>query len=615
MAIVIPSKHIYDKDNNKIRDNKIDSIEVCAVEVVPNNEYKTTVYNKEFDVLDIKTISDTKTEYVDAIATNQGGSTIRNVRGACGLKYSLNYIEIPEILIPKVQDNKYISKIYDEKDENGDPQIKIRVRIKQTTYTGESSYQPSSNTFDFQNATLTKEENEEENVFYSLKEFEYKNDISSIVSSLSVSSVHSLIANHSIIEENNKLKISSYLYANSNYNWSPNAITIDNYINTNIIDGDISVTNEIINGVEYYKLSGIKVFIGADATFMSCLIENVNNLSTVLSYYRAVATRVLQKCQQISLTVYGNTIGIDLNDKTVYIPDESGDKPFSVEGNELMQTSNYYPSFELRKLNSSEFYIGYDSDERFSATITVQDNLVGKDLLVRVFEGDTNGETYVDKLYENVYKDFIVDIGGYHIYDIEIFERIEIKTNSIIDCFEKTLNEYKNGKETATILCDISDYYDTEGNKVIFQNGISKSNISFTWDKYISADITQNYYRSFITLTKGNIKQGDIIKTINGYIEFETDANVGDKCWCKIYGKAEDAENIFEIGFATIERIEQMTFSMYDKVIPMVYGANGVDKPLSKYKDGTPKKFKVLGTRIFYDGAVWQELTLQETLE
>ena len=55
-----------------------------------------------------------------------------------------------------------------------------------------------------------------------------------------------------------------------------------------------------------------------------------------------------------------------------------------------------------------------------------------------------------------------------------------------------------------------------------------------------------------------------------------------------------------------------MSFKMYDQVIPMVYGADGKDRPMSKNQDGSPKVFQVLGSKIYYDGAVWQELSLQE---
>lgn len=53
-------------------------------------------------------------------------------------------------------------------------------------------------------------------------------------------------------------------------------------------------------------------------------------------------------------------------------------------------------------------------------------------------------------------------------------------------------------------------------------------------------------------------------------------------------------------------------YDIGDEVIPMVYGEDGKDRPMSLYKDGTKKVFRVVGTKFIYDGAVWQELTLQE---
>lgn len=53
-------------------------------------------------------------------------------------------------------------------------------------------------------------------------------------------------------------------------------------------------------------------------------------------------------------------------------------------------------------------------------------------------------------------------------------------------------------------------------------------------------------------------------------------------------------------------------YDIGDEVIPMVYGEDGQDRPMSLYKDGNEKVFRVVGTKFIYDGAVWQELTLQE---
>jgi hypothetical protein len=43
----------------------------------------------------------------------------------------------------------------------------------------------------------------------------------------------------------------------------------------------------------------------------------------------------------------------------------------------------------------------------------------------------------------------------------------------------------------------------------------------------------------------------------------------------------------------------------------MVYGANGEDFPMSQ-KDGVPKVFMVSSVKPYYDGAVWQEIEIQE---
>jgi hypothetical protein len=99
---------------------------------------------------------------------------------------------------------------------------------------------------------------------------------------------------------------------------------------------------------------------------------------------------------------------------------------------------------------------------------------------------------------------------------------------NIVNQFKKTLEIYKNGLETATVLCSISDYYDENGNKAI-----------------------------------------------------------------------------------SISSPDKMSFNLYDEVIPLYRTPYG-DAPMSM-ADGKPKTFKVLGSKIYFDGAVWQELSLQES--
>lgn len=58
---------------------------------------------------------------------------------------------------------------------------------------------------------------------------------------------------------------------------------------------------------------------------------------------------------------------------------------------------------------------------------------------------------------------------------------------------------------------------------------------------------------------------------------------------------------------------DRMTFLEGDVVVPMIRNSQGVDIPMSRNKDGSAKKFTVYGVDVFYDGAVWQKLSLQET--
>lgn len=120
-------------------------------------------------------------------------------------------------------------------------------------------------------------------------------------------------------------------------------------------------------------------------------------------------------------------------------------------------------------------------------------------------------------------------------FDENIFNQTETKTNDEISSIllsKEIINKYNSGKETAKILCSISNYYDENGKKII-------------------SPYTDGY---------------------------------------------------------------KMSFDIGDEVIPMRFGQYGVgvDIPMSRYDDRSAKAFRVCGIKFIYDGAVWQELALQE---
>ena len=399
MAIVIPSSKTYERQNHKVRDNVIERIEVGAVEVLPDNEYETPVYNEPLD----SGFSFYKSVPSDKIFSQ---ITIDGYQTEFWYAYhwiSPQYIKNFLIKIPKIKNNKWTNKIYTgKKEDEKTPYIGITVRAKKETGTATATY-PLSNK---PNTNYTKTEDYTGSITPK-KTYTYTHTISGSLATKSITTPEKWV---------NEDNINTATYTDDNDFY---------YLNLTILCG-----------YEEIGVGGYNVFADTSITTPTYI-----SLSGECEKYTAY---------RVEITVYGNTIGIDLKDKTVYINGETAKKVHSIDGNELMQTSNY-----------------------------------------------------------------LLDSGE----------------NAIETMYGETRREYERGKETATIRCSIGDYYEYDST-----------------EKAISIDNSTG----------------------------------------------------------------KMSFKMYDQVIPMVYGADGQDRPMSTYQDGSPKVFQVLGTNIFYDGAGWQELSLQE---
>ena len=408
MAILIPSKNIYEKQNPKVRDNVIDIVEVDAKQVSIVRQEKENVYDATI-LFDANTV----------IAIEDKGGNFKIEKNTLTEPYTclLSYVGIYDckkvkikVEIPRVRNNKYIKNIEYYKKENADePEIELSVQgekltgdIKATySYTGNIPYQDTLITTNIEYINETYKTPQQYSI-PTIVEHAYKNGSDSITSSINFGD-------------------------NGNIAETTPTITKDK----------ITFDFEIYVGFTTIKYGDFFLYPQVGG-----------NERTVGGIYEKYVPK------EIKLSFYGDTIGIDLTDKTVYINGQTAKKVHSVDGNELMQTDNYL----------------LDS-----------------------------GKSAIEKMYGD------------------------------------TQLEYALGKETATIRCSIADYYeaDKDGNK--------------TDEKVIS-----------------------------------TDNSTGKMC--------------FDIG---------------DIVVPMVYGADGVDRPMSK-ANGHFKSFKVLGTKIYYDGAVWQEISLQE---
>jgi hypothetical protein len=102
--------------------------------------------------------------------------------------------------------------------------------------------------------------------------------------------------------------------------------------------------------------------------------------------------------------------------------------------------------------------------------------------------------------------------------------------------------------------------------------------------------------------------KGQIESELNKIVKTYNKGKQTAKILCSI-GEYYDSDGKKVISTLTSEK---MSFNLYDEVVPMVKNSLGFDEPMSLNDDGNYNIFSVLGSKIYFDGAVWQELSLQE---
>lgn len=403
MPILIPSKNIYHKENPKVIDNLIDSVQVSFQNASVESQSNVSVANITelmppiYDENGKLNEAFQKDAHSEAICDDNLGTYVSAAVAYADFEvlYYPTTINIPQFTKGKLTEN-----IFTGVDENGNTNIKYRIMGTVTKGTCVADYNKSSNWVS--NIVFGKKPTIETNVSYTIP---------------------------------TELKVTStreYDYAKATAE-----VTLTN--KSNVASAVVDRWDDV-----YYYISDVifavgyrKIDMGATTSASQESGIKIDKITGTFEDYVPTS---------IEITVNGDIATLSLSDgSTTY---GSGENPYSLNGNELLQDS-----------------------------------------------ATTDGIPTKKYLANNV------------------------------------LEQYKNGKETAKILCDISDYYD-----------------------------------------------------------YETQAKV------------------ISIGNDNLP----MCFNHGDKVIPMVFGANGKDKPMSFYSDLTPKVFTVVGSDIIYDGAVWQEITLQE---
>jgi hypothetical protein len=257
--------------------------------------------------------------------------------------------------------------------------------------------------------------------------------------------------------------------------------------------------------------------------------------------------------------------------------------------------------------------------------------------------------------------------GTRHIAELPYNELVQ-KRDSYLS--NKILLEFSKGKETATLRCDISDYYEHDtGDKIISvteQN--SEQNFFPEIEQYSINGLSISYKDGVFHITGTPIDTTSTTQFITSYfndiplddgyyyLDYEVSGETRENVWAGIDGILSDGTYkpfIFSQGSALLTKSDwgerfsffilvergitnyidcyvkvmlnkgenpkkwlptnaSMYFLEHQQVVPYVRSADGTDRPMSLYKDGTPKVFEVLGNEISYDGAVFQRISLIE---
>lgn len=588
MAIIIPSKDIYEINNQKVVDNEVDNVEVGAKNVVQDNHYSETVYNENVEegfYSDSEIVISTNHDLFASIIpqTNQ-----RMPFYACSVCANAQYYLNKTIYIPFVIDNTHIlNGILTGVDKNGNTNISYSCSgkiINGRTSTGITVI-IQANTYIVENAisVFAPPSIEEGYIVETEEDGAYT------------------IPN----EETNN-------YSDSNY-------TVETKITIARKDNLSSVKAEkvIIDSKEYLKvdltgiLCGIRI-IKSSGEGTAFPTENYKPLigTGTLSGSVSNTTYVQYIPKQVSITIYGNTLGINLEDETVKIGD--GQHVYSFSGNELMQTSNKKTT--LCMVSVGDFI--RSNGEDFSVYSVTQSYPAIHSGDVLIYNGEKAYCISTSPAQISVQNNGEwAKMSNVHIS----FTSYKEEGSQIENYYKNVISQWQNGKEIATIKCGMVDYYQsakqTNSIQVYKVGNISSKRCSISGTLTSAMPNKNSLIGVYMTISGNTYKMYNIsLANNNTDITGEIDLSYRDVPLQQHelsyeYMDTTPAISVKETGLP-------MTINIGDTVIPYIKGADGSDKPMSYYMDRTtPKEFLVIGKGITADGEILQELTLQEVTQ
>jgi hypothetical protein len=527
MAIIIPSNKIYNIQNKKIVENAISQIEVSQNNVeLKNDSEKSENLSEIISASNLK-ITDSK---------------------------SFSYFNCnPNPISENILFGKYVFKDNDEFGEYG-------------------GYDVSFN-FESNGEYFNRIVRSDSKVYYYYSE-PFRDENNTKIEYIQVRYTNAFAGNYGTINVNTPQK----LYYTSGY-------------------ASYGVNKDLIWQIA--TLSGFQVDISYKETNESLLLQRLKNQYYIYDIEPTIQVKFDVKISDIKASANYNITSP--NDSYISFKNYNGSykeitsRETYVEGyNYSEATYDYINYFQLGSsvyVKDEEIIVNFNInlDEE---TIVLQEHNLGKTDLTQNYPF----KCVIEETTQNYYKlkiviaDNIIACWGQDISDGYYnasgnfgrpitAKKIELVAKEVKIIYNETNRYVSSSSETKTLSTE------NEGDKKI---SIRSNPFIRVQNEKSGVSLTDTIYNETLDLYQNGKEQATILCSIGEY--FDENDNLA----------------------VSTANPNKMIFDIYDEVVP-TYNTPFGDAPLSLAENGKPKLFKVLGSKAYFDGAVWQELTLQES--
>lgn len=349
MAIIIPSKNIYRINFDSVIDNNIDKVKVTAMKAVPDNIYSSAVYNESIYYGQGQAQSQILPNRSSSIIAGRGefnGGVWQLILGA-GVTIIDKYFTF-NIQIPKSQKNKRITKIFQGKNPTtNEPYIGVSKSIEETIYYEQvpDAFKPSS--IDEINVATS-------NIFNFIKITAHNYSVDNILEkntsgNLTRRSIHFYpeveegTPQEGILSNWIEPKIGADNDLADSEEVKCQVSAISSHAGAYLSKSEVNTYETDLSSITYVDETYDYVFYNVKLLFSREIYAPATAIYVPLTFdrfksYPAKVVKCEQKAVRADITIYGNAIGVDFEDESISIG--NGNKVFSFDGNELIQTTN-----------------------------------------------------------------------------------------------------------------------------------------------------------------------------------------------------------------------------------------------------------------------------------